>query len=253
MIGPWTVKIAVAKKEFTKEVQALTIVDRATNWPEIAPTVTKASKEIAEMTDRIWLCRYPRPNRIIHDNGNEFTGFEFQELCSSYGIATVPTSVKNPRGNSPVERMHLTAADMLRTMTFAGEDWMNELDKTLQTVAWVIRSAVSTMSGYTPGQLVINRDMIIQSVVIVDWGKIKELKRISAEKSNERENKSRLQHEYSVGDKLLIIISDIKSKMASPTERPYEICKVYQSGLVKIFRGNYKEVIHIRRLKPYHE
>lgn len=253
MIGPWRVYFKIVGKKVYKEVQALTIVDRATTWPEIIPTLNKESLVIAELFDKVWLCRYPRPNRIIHDNGNEFTGFEFQELCSSYGIAAVPTTVKNPRGNSPVERMHLTAADMLRTVTFTGENWMKELDKALQTVAWAIRSTVSTMSGYTPGQLVFNKDMIMQSNVIVDWEKIKLLKRASAQASNEKENKTRLHHQYSVGDKVLIIITDIKSKMESPTEGPYEIRKVYQSGLVKISRGSYNEVIHIRRLKPYHE
>ena len=168
MIGPWKVYFKVVGKKVSKEVQALTIVDKASNWPEIAPTLSKESKVIAELFDKVWLCRYPRPNRIIHDNGNEFTGFEFQEMCASYGVTIVPTSVKNPRGNSVVERMHLTAADMLRTMTFTGENWMEGLDKALQTVSWAIRSTVSTMSGYTPGQLIFSRDMIMQSTVITD-------------------------------------------------------------------------------------
>ena len=68
--------------------------------------------------------------------------------------------------------MHLTAADMLRTMVFSREDWFNELDKALQAVAWALRSIVSSMSGFTPGQLVFNKDMIMQAAVIVVWGKL---------------------------------------------------------------------------------
>ena len=94
-------------------------------------------------------------------------------MCSSYGVAASPTTVKNPRSNSPVERMHLTAADMLRTMVFSGEDWFHELDKALQSVAWALRSTVSSMSGFTPGQLVFNKDIIMQAAVIVDWGESK--------------------------------------------------------------------------------
>ena len=131
MVGPWKLYFKIAGKKVSRDVQALTIIDRATSWPEIAPTLTKDARAIAELFDKIWLCRYPRPNRVIHDNGNEFTGFEFQAMCSSYGVATIPTTVKNPRSNSPVERMHLTAADMLRTMVFSGEDWFHELDKAL--------------------------------------------------------------------------------------------------------------------------
>ena len=175
-------------------------------------------------------------------------------MCSSYGIKAVPTTVKNPRSNSAAERMHLTAGDMLRTMVFSGENWQEEVDTALQSVAWALRSTISTMSGYTPGQLVFNKDMIMQNTVIADWEKIKELKRNSAITSNVRENTSRLLHEYKVGDKVLILSYDVKAKMDQPTEGPYVITKVYPShGTVKIDRGGYQEVIHIRRLKPFHE
>ena len=93
---------------------------------------------ISQFFDNIWLCRYPRPVKVVHDNGGEFTGFEFQEMCTIYGVKAVPTTVKNPRSNSAAERMHLTAADMLRTMIFDGKNWQDELDICLQSVAWAI-------------------------------------------------------------------------------------------------------------------
>ena len=93
----------------------------------------------------------------------------------------------------------------------------------------------------------------MQSTVIEDWEKIKQLKHISIQPSNSMENRTRLHHQYKIGDKVLIIISNIKSKMESPTEGPYEIQKNYRSGHVKICRGKYDEMIHIRRVKLYHE
>ena len=112
------------------------------------------------------------------------------------------------------------------------------------------------MSGYTPGQLIFSKDMIMQNTVIADWGKIKLLKSNAAIESNARENTSRLSHKYMVGDKVLILINkdDVKSKMDQLTEGPFAIVKVYPShGTVKIQRGAYQEMIHIRRLKPCHE
>ena len=44
-------------------------------------------------------------------------------------------AVKVPRSSSAAERMHLTAADMLRTMVFSGENWKEELDIVLKSVA----------------------------------------------------------------------------------------------------------------------
>ena len=152
--------------------------------------------------------------------------------------------------------MHLTAADMLRTITFDGSDWQSELNKCLQAVAWAIRATVSTMSSYSPGQLVFNRDMILQTKMVANWEAIKQLKRASTINSNKQENKSRLPHTYSPGDKILILLranNEKIGKMQQPTEGPYTILRVYRSGLLKILRGNYEENIHIRRVKPYHE
>ena len=104
----------------------------------------------------------------MHDNGGEFTGFEFQELASSYGIKLKPTTVKNARSNSPAERMHLTAGDMLRTEVFEGTNWLQEIDHILQSVAWALRSTISTTTGHSPGQLAFSKDMIMQNKIIAD-------------------------------------------------------------------------------------
>ena len=69
-----------------------------------------------------WLCRYSRPKECVHDNGPEYMGHEFQELLSSFGIKSRPTTVKNPTTQAVVERLHLTLADQLRTRVF-DEDW----------------------------------------------------------------------------------------------------------------------------------
>ena len=54
-----------------------------------------------------WLCRYLRPFKVGHDNGNEFMVEEFKTLLASYDIKSKPTTVKNPTAQSLVERLHL--------------------------------------------------------------------------------------------------------------------------------------------------
>ena len=132
------------------------MVDRATSWPEFAAAKKFLSAEVSQLFDKEWLCRYPRPTALIHDNGNEFNSLEFQELLQSYGIIAKPTTVKNPQANSMIERIHLTMADMLRTLVFTGENWFDEFDASLQSVAWAIRTTVSTATNYSPGQQVFN-------------------------------------------------------------------------------------------------
>lgn len=43
-------------------------------------------------------------------------------MLESYTIKSMLTTVKHPQSNGVVEQMHLTLADMLRTMTVEGEE-----------------------------------------------------------------------------------------------------------------------------------
>ena len=102
-------------------------VDKATVWSGIMGIDNKRSESIATLFENEWISRYPRPRRVVHDNVGEFVGYEFQELFVNYGILSVPTTVKNSRANSPVERLHLSIRDMLRTSQFCiGEYWIDE-------------------------------------------------------------------------------------------------------------------------------
>ena len=115
LIGPWTVDVEVEDGSIKPfPINALTCIDSATQWPEFCATRHKTSFHITKLFDTHWLCRYPRPHRVIYDSGGEFAGLEFQELLHSCGIKKKPITVKNPQANSIIENVHLTMADMLR-------------------------------------------------------------------------------------------------------------------------------------------
>ena len=158
-VGPLSVKLRLINegKVIKTLVFALTMIDRATNWPEFAIAKDATTITASNLFDKVWLCRYPRPKNVVHDNGTEFSS-EFLELLASYGIKSKPTTVKNPQSNAMIERVHLTMGDMLRTKTFEGEDWMEELDNILQSMAWAIRVAVNSSTGHTPGQMAFNKN-----------------------------------------------------------------------------------------------
>ena len=73
-IGPYTV-INQHGRELT--LNAMTMCDPATGWFEIVEVKDKKAITAAHVFDQVWLCRYPRPNFAIFDNGSEFTGQEF--------------------------------------------------------------------------------------------------------------------------------------------------------------------------------
>ena len=86
-------------------------------------------------------------------------------------------------------------------MDFDGTDWQRKLSRALQAVAWAIYSIISTVFNYSPSQLVFPRDMIMQTKL--------------TGKSNERENKDCLAHNYQLGDKGLILLKDNDEVLAN--------------------------------------
>ena len=61
----------------------------------------------------------------------------------------------------------------------------------------------------------------------------------------------RVDYDYTVGDKVLLIQTDIQRKLDEPMQGPFNITKVYTNGTVEIARGSLFERINIRRLRPY--
>ena len=55
----------------------ITMIDHAARWLEVGIQNDKTSLTKAEIFECEWLCRYPRPVKVIHDLGTEFTGETF--------------------------------------------------------------------------------------------------------------------------------------------------------------------------------
>ena len=91
-------------------------IDLTTNLLEIEPIVTQTAAECARAFENGWLSRYPRPLRVIHDQGSELMGSAFQDLLCRAGIKSVPTTARNPQGNSITEAVHKSVGQVLRTL-----------------------------------------------------------------------------------------------------------------------------------------
>ena len=262
-VGPWTVDIRIqdSDKVVKRTILALTMICEATLWPEIALVQNTKSWHVAHVFDSTWLCRYPRPKAVVFDNGGEFIGVEFEELLESYNVKGVPTTVRNPQANGCIERMHLTAADMLRTMSLEAETECpirinDTLNTACQAVAWGLRTTVSTVTSMSPGVVVFSRDMIFNFKFRANWDAIEKKRDKLAMVGAERENSKRIPYEYSVGEKVLIVrkkYERVRKIGDAPTEGPFVILQINGKGTVVIQRSKYKETINVRRLKPFRE
>ena len=86
--GPWKIRWHDDKsgRIHSFEIHLLSMVDACTAWSEFCHIKMASSLATSSGFDKNWLCRYPRPRKVVHNNGNEFMGYKFQELLDSYGI-----------------------------------------------------------------------------------------------------------------------------------------------------------------------
>mmetsp|Transcript_29413 Transcript_29413/g.67656 ORF Transcript_29413/g.67656 Transcript_29413/m.67656 type:complete len:98 (-) Transcript_29413:195-488(-) len=95
--------------------------------------------------------------------------------------------------------------------------------------------------------------MIHLTIIHADWKRIQQNRRQNQLANNIAENRSRVEHNYKVGDKVLIKIqkTDRKHKLGRPTDGPFIILAIRNNGTVQIKRRQVREWINICRLHPY--
>ena len=105
-----------------------------------------------------------RPYRLVHDNGGEFIGPEFQFLLQGCRIKDVPTTSKNPQANVICERMHQTLGNVLRTLlhgqtplNITGARAKEFIDEALSLTMHAICTGAHSTLGSSPGSLVFNK------------------------------------------------------------------------------------------------
>ena len=210
---------------------------------------------ISTLVDKTWFSRYPRCQHIIYDNGSEFK-LHFEALCDSYGIKRKPTSVKNPQANAILERVHQVLMSMLRTaeIDMANSVAPSDIDAFLTNAAWAIRSTYHTVLKASPGAAIFGRDMLFDIPFLADWNKIGDYRQHQTDLNTERENKSRIDYDYSVGDKVLVRKDGILRKTESRyNSDPWTITTVHTNGTIRVQCGSKSERLNIRRVIPFFE
>ena len=106
-------------------------IDKFTKWPE-ATAVAKANKNSALKFIKDLVARFGVPNRIITDNGTQFTNNLFGDYCDDMGIKLCFASVAHPCINGQAERANAEILRGLKTRTYNelkkhGSGWINEL------------------------------------------------------------------------------------------------------------------------------
>ena len=80
----------------------------------------------------------------------------------------------------------------------------SNIDIFLTDTAWAICSTYHTVFKTSPGAAISGRDMLFDILFIADWQKIAEHRQQPTNLNNAHKNKGRINHDYKVGQKVLL-------------------------------------------------
>ena len=207
-IGPWSTNVNGQKIT----INAYSIIDTCSNLLELkrASQSNPTGKESVQVLEDTWLSRYPKPVRIIYDQGKEYRNIEFESFLISQGIKGCPITVKNPQSNAILERVHDVMKTSLRTEIHSNppkdiNDANHIVDRILASAQHAIKVSIHSTYGVLPGTIVFNRDMLLPVPIVVNLQLLREKRQKLIDHNNLRENRRRCQHNYNVGDQVLIL------------------------------------------------
>ena len=115
---------------------------------------------------------------------------------------------------------------------------------------FAVRATYHTTLQASPMQLVFGRDAILNIKYVANWEHIQQRKQLRTNYNNKRENMWRNNHQYKVGDKMLV-----KRKKNSKHELEFmgsfPITQINDNGMVCFQKGIINDATNIRRIKPF--
>jgi transposase InsO family protein len=248
----------------------LVAIDKFSKWVEVRPiTNLRVEQAVTFFIDIFY--RFGVPNSIITDNGSQFTGRKFLELCDKFHIRVDWTAVAHPQTNGQVERANGMILQGLKPRIFdrlnkSGRKWLQELP----AILWSLRTTPSRATRFTPFFLVYGAEAILPTdleygsprVRGYDEGANQQAREDSLDQLDEarivalmhsaryqqalrRYQARKIQRrDFSEGDLVLRLRQDSRDryKLSPPWEGPYVVVKVLKPGTYKLTNEDGEEL-----------
>ena len=143
----------------------LVVVNHYTKWASIVPIKNKRAENISRLLEHVVLPGLPRiPERILSDNGPEFTAKLFTETLAKYDIEHVFSTPWKPASNGAVERLNRSVVEMIRTETAGKTDW----DLSLPKIVVNYNNSVHSALGVSPSAFLLGKNHSATPDPVVD-------------------------------------------------------------------------------------
>ena len=151
------------------------------------------------------------------------------------------------------ERIHQVLGNLVRNVNVFTHTYIDKNDPRtgiLAAAVFAIYSTNKSQKGYSPGQLIFCRDMILPIKHRVDWELIRQQKQMQSNRDNARENRHRVEYDYKVGDNVMLT-NHTAYKYETPYKGPFVRTQCFTNGTLNLQYGPIKIRYNIRQIKLY--
>lgn len=249
----------------------LTMMDDLTRYVDFAPLVNQEASSVANVLFEQIFSRYTIPKQILTDQGRQFTGKVFKQLCKLFRIKKIQTTAYHPQGNH-VERAHSSLGNYLRNYV---DNKPLTWDRYVRTAAHAYNNTVNESSGYRPMELLfgfsaeipdnLRRDIDpvynygdyyydLRNRLQVSFDIARRRLLEAKERSKTYYDSNKNEREFHINDLVLIRNPARAGKLDGIWQGPYKIVEVHKSvNNVTILVRNSKRRVHMNRLKIFYE
>lgn len=235
----------------------VTMIDRATGWPEAIPVFDITASTVAKVIYECWISRFGVPVKLSSDQGAQFESDLFSKLMKFLGIDKLRTTPFHPQSNGIIERWHRTLKSALRAR-LDNSTWIEELP----TVLLGLRAAPRSDTGISAAQLTYGTTLRFPSEFYVNSPKriydsyeyVQRLRdiinNIRPRPSQQRDNRTIFVHPDLENCQQVFIRNDsMKKSLQYPYDGPFQILK-RNNKVFTVQLPTRKVNISIDRLKP---
>ena len=136
-------------------VYILCVTDYFTKWVEAYALPDQTAYSIADVFATQFVTRFGLPTRIVTDQGRNFEGVLFGELCRMFGVTKHRTTPYHARCNGQTERFNSTLQMMLKAVC---SDRRDDWDDWLPFVMMSYRASVHESTQCSPNLMFLGKE-----------------------------------------------------------------------------------------------
>ncbi|MGL6006554.1 RNase H-like domain-containing protein, partial [Aeromonas sobria] len=249
----------------------LCMTDAFTKYAEMTAVENKEAITVSEAIFSKWICRYGTPLEIVTDGGKEFCNQISKELYKILKVEHSITTPYHPQCNAQAEVANKTIQKYLsKVVDKSTLDW----ELYLPPLAFSYNTSLHRAIKATPFFLTFGLDARMPNFPGPDlqpqYGedpasehiqRLQLCRQIASEEllkytqqSEDVHNRNCAPHNYQKGQLVYLDIRNFlgkNRKLAPQWEGPYPITRVFENGVVDIFKNNRNLRVNVNRLKPY--